>query len=242
MNTGQTLFQLGYELSPIILTNGLATAIPGNMLPIIALTQAANFTLGILNGTDPIDPNQFFGHFRPLPGATLINNQIGDYPFANQAVAANAIIAQPLNLSMLMLCPANQPGSYTSKLITFTALKAALDTHNNLGGTYTIATPSYTYTNCILLQLRDVSNQQSQQAQNSWQFDFIKPLLTQEQATTALGSLMSKLSGQLPTTQTVWSSLGNAIGSSVSGASTVINSATNLVGTAVSNISQTLGG
>jgi hypothetical protein len=241
MSIGRSLFEVGFQLSPIILTNGIAANIPGGMLPIIAITQAANFTLGLLNGTSPIDQNQFFANFRPLPGSTLINNEIGDYPFANQATAANAIITKPLSLSMIMDCPANQPGAYTAKLATFSALKAALDTHNNLGGTYTVATPAYIYTNMILLQLRDVSRTDTKQVQNAYQFDFIKPLLTEEQATTALGSLMQKISGGLPTSSTVWSSLENATGGLTSGIQSVIGSASNLVGTAASYISSSLG-
>lgn len=217
MSLGRSVFQLGYELSPIILTQGIASAIPGQMLPIIAITQAANFTLSLLNGESPIDPNAFFGRFRALPGGTLIDNEVGDYPFANQSVAANAIIAKPLNVSMLMASPVNQSGGYTSKLITFSALKAALDKHNQSGGTYTVATPAFLYTNCLLTGLRDVSNPSSQQMQNAWQFDFVKPLLTLEQASTAtqkLNSLMSSITNGLPNSPApTWSGLAqSAIG------------------------------
>lgn len=217
MSLGRSVFQLGYELSPIILTQGIASAIPGQMLPIIAITQAANFTLSLLNGESPIDPNSFFGRFRVLPGGTLIDNEVGDYPFANQSVAANAIIAKPLNVSLLMASPVNQSGGYTSKLITFSALKAALDKHNQSGGTYTVATPAFLYTNCLLVGLRDVSNPASQQMQNAWQFDFVKPLLTLEQASTAtqkLNNLMKSITDGLPTSPApTWSGLAqSAIG------------------------------
>lgn len=240
-NVGLSLFQIGYELSPIILTNGIATPITGNMLPIIAITQAANFTEGLLNGSDPIDPNNFLGHFRPMPGSTLIDNEIGDYPFANQAVAANAIITRPLRISMLMLAPANQAGGYAAKLISFTALKAALDNHNNQGGTYTVATPAYVYTNCILLQLRDVSNTSSAQPQNAWQFDFIKPLLTIEQAQTALGSAMAKVNSKVKFSSTAWSGIENTIGLSPKGSPAIVSGTQNLVATAVSSVAQSQG-
>lgn len=238
MSTGRSLFQLGYELSPIILCDGIAASIPGGMLPIIAITQAANFNLAILNGSSPIDPNQFFAHFKTIPGTTLIKNEIGQYPFANQTVAANAMIAQPINVSVIMDTPANQSGAYVSKLVTFSALKAALDLHTSLGGTYNIATPAFIFTNCVLLSLRDVSDGQSKQVQTRWQWDFERPLITVAQATAAQSALMSKLSAQVPVTGTAWSSIQNSLGIPLSGASAVLTSAQNVTGTAVSNIAQ----
>lgn len=190
VNYGQSTFATAYEISPIILSGGLAQFMPGQLLPIIAVTQAANFGTNLLTGSNPLDLNNFFGHFRPLPGSTLVDNDVAMYPFANQAYAANAIVAKPLKLSMLMNCPANIKGGYASKMITFTALKAALDKHNQSGGTYIIATPSYVYLGCILTALTDVSRPDSQQPQNAWQFDFMQPL-TSEQPTNTLSRLMA---------------------------------------------------
>src|SRR5690242_11026591 len=98
-----------------MLVDGIASAIPGQMLPIISITEAINFTAGLLSGgagTDLSDPNldNFFANFEPIPGARLISQQVGHYPFANQAVAANAVIPQPLPVSLLMKCPARPPG------------------------------------------------------------------------------------------------------------------------------------
>jgi len=197
MNLGQAIYQLAYEISPIILSNGLASNVPGSLLPIIAVTEAANFGFSLLNGNNPLNLNNFFGHFRPLPGATLIDNDVAMYPFANQYEAANAIIAKPLRISMLMNCPANANGGYISKMITFTALKAALDAHNQAGGTYIVATPSYVYLNCLLMNLTDVSRPDSQQPQNAWQFDFMQPLVAQGPQNT-LSALMSTIQGGLP--------------------------------------------
>lgn len=235
-NTGRDLWRLSFEISPIILTDGIASAIPGSMLPIVAITQASNFVLGLLSGSLDLNPDDFFAHFYPVPGASLISNQIGMYPFANQTVAANAIIAQPLNISMEMLCPANQTGGYLSKLLTVTALKQVLDQHNQSGGTYTIATPSYLYTNCVLLNLRDVSSGESKQTQTKWQWDFLQPLISQANADQVYSSLMSKIAGGLPQTGTPsWSGLASSVGSTVSGAaSSLLTSAQNLAGTAVS--------
>jgi len=196
-NIGQAVYQLGYEISPIILSGGLASNIPGTLLPIIAITEAANFGFSLLNGNNPLNLNDFFGHFRPLPGGSLVENEIATYPFANQQYAANAIIAKPLKISMLMNCPANKNGGYVSKMITFTALKYALDLHNQAGGTYIVATPSYVYLNCILANLIDVSRPDSQQPQNAWQFDFIQPLVSQGPQNT-LGALMSAFNNGTP--------------------------------------------
>jgi hypothetical protein len=238
MSFTRDIFRLGYEISPIILTGGIASAIPGGMLPIVAITQATDFTLGLLTGSVDINLDDFFAHFKVLPGGTLANNQIGMYPFANQTVAANAIVAQPLNVSLEMLCPANTTGGYLSKLLTITALKQVIDQHNFAGGTYTVATPSYLYTNCVMLGFRDTSDMSTKQVQERWQLDFLQPLISQSDANQVFSSLMSKIAGGLPQTGTpTWSGLASSIGSTVSGAaSSVLSSAQNLVGTAVSGV------
>lgn len=196
---GLLAYKLGFELSPIILTHGIVENFPGSMLPIIAITESLNFIGGLLSGGTNIDVNDFFANFQPLPGATLIDNAIGTYPFANQAVAANAIITQPLTISLLMMIPVHKPGGYATKLGIMMALQTTLAQHNNSGGTYTIATPSYFYTNCIMTAMRDVSNAQSKQPQNAWQFDFRQPLLTEQQAQITLAASIAKITNGLPT-------------------------------------------
>jgi len=214
MNIQQQVFKLAYEISPIILTNGIAS-VSGNYLPIIALTEPLNFGFNILNGANALDFNNFFGHFKPMTGSTLIDNDVAMYPFANSSIAANAIIAKPKRISMMMLCPANRSGGLTNKLITFTALKRALDAHNQSGGTYIVATPSFIYTDCILTSLTDASGQDSHQVQNAYQFDFIQPLTTLNQAEQVLNSLMGKISRGLPT-PTNLTSLSNTLDTPVS--------------------------
>lgn len=210
---GEAAWKLSFELSPIILNNGIAAQIPGGMLPIIALTQAVSFATGLLSGGDLTDLDSYFAHFKPAAGATLIENAIGKYPFASQVVAANAIIAQPLRVSMIMDCPARGPFAYFTKLATLTALQATLSAHSNLGGTYTVLTPTYFYTNTILTGLREVGNPDSKQPQIRWQFDFEKPLLTEEQAQQAQNNLMNKLTNGLRITgQPSWSTISNAVG------------------------------
>jgi hypothetical protein len=219
-NLGREVFQLGYEISPIILVDGIASAIPGQMLPIVALTEAASFTAGLLNGTAVPPLDQFFAHWRPMPGTTLIQNTYGQFPFANQKVAADSAIAQPLTISMLMICPVQSAGGYTAKLATMNALQIALKAHGNAGGTYSIATPAQVFANCLLTTVRDVSGGESKQVQHAWQFDFIQPLITLDLAQQVLNSLMNKVagglaSGQAPTVSGIASTTGQASGAIV---------------------------
>lgn len=187
-------FVLSYQLSPIVLCGGIAQNMQGGVLPIISITEAQSFDAGVANSGGPLSLDDYFANFAPLPGSTLGENTIGEYPFANQAVAGNAIIAQPLVLSMLMFCPAKQPGGYAQVLATMTSLKTALDQHDSLGGTYTICTPKFYYTDGIRLRLVDVSSGESKQAQAAYQWDFRFPLLTLQAAQQAQNTLMSKLS------------------------------------------------
>jgi hypothetical protein len=236
----QTIFKLGFQISPVILVNGVASQIPGQMLPIVALTQAADFTLGLLSGgaSLPSSLDQYFAHWKPLPGTTLIQNTIGQYPFANQAVAANSIIAQPLQISMLMACPVQEEGGYPAKLATMTVLVQTLNQHNAMGGVYTIATPAQIYPNCILLAVRDVSSGESKQVQFAYQFDFVQPLITINQATQVYNSLMNTISGGLPTSLTPsWSGLSSTTGANlVSAPGAAIPSLTNMAGAAASGV------
>ena len=206
-------FKLSFQISPIILTNGIAASVPGGMLPIISLLQSGDFDQGILSGSNQIDLDDFFAHFEPLAGGELIKNAVGEYPFANQTVAANAIIAQPLDLSFSMVIPIRDAGGYDTKLSVMSALKSSLDQHNNLGGTYTLATPAYVSPNWILLGLTDISTGESKQAQSAYRWDFHKPLLTLEDAEAAQNSLMSKISAATPFNgQPTWSGLQPTVG------------------------------
>lgn len=213
MSVGQIAYKMSFELSPIILTGGVASAIPGGMLPIISITEALNFATGLLSGGN-VSLNNFFANFQPLAGATLVDNEIGTYPFANQAVAANAIIARPLAISMKMICTVKTPLGYATKLATMMALQATLSKHNASGGTYIVATPSYFYTDCIMTAMKDVSTGAAgHQAQTEWQFDFAKPLLTLADAEQAQNLLMSKISsGTEIGGQPAWSGLAPTVG------------------------------
>ncbi len=231
-------YQLGFEISPIIFVNGIANSIAGKMLPIIAITQSANYNTGLLSGIKDIDPDEYFARFRIIPGNTLVNNQIGQYPFANQDVAANAIIAQPLSVSIEMICPPRQAGDISAHLNTLTALQQALTQHSALGGYYVVATPSQIYPNCVLLGVRDITGGDSKLSGIAWQWDFTQPLLALSQQQTTYNSLLSIMGNQLPpvTIQGItpsWSS-----GSTSTGGNTIsgpiqnpIITANNMIGT-----------
>jgi hypothetical protein len=196
ISPGYVAYRLSFEVSPIILTRGIATAL-GGYLPIIALTEALNFVDTLLTGAD-ISLDNFFAHYVPLPGAALVNNQVATYPMANQTIAANAIIAQPLNISLQMICPVRESLGYPLKLATMTALQSTLAQHNNSGGTYSIMTPSYIYTDCIMTGMRDISGGDTSQSQYLWQLDFLQPLVSIQAANSALNALMQRLTNGTP--------------------------------------------
>jgi len=205
LSAGAASYRIAFELSPIILVNGIAQNFPGQILPIMFITQALDFASGILGGAD-IDLESFFARFVPLPGSTLISQQLGEYPFANQNVAANAVIFDPLNISFRMICPAFGDGSYALKLATMTTLQASLSAHNQAGGTYLLITPSFIYQDCVMLRMHDVTAGQSAQVQTAWQMDFRQPLLTLQSALAAQNSLMSQITnGTMVAGQPAWS-------------------------------------
>lgn len=214
---GYSAFKLTFELSPIILSGGVAANLPGGMLPLISITEALNFTEGLLSGGTDLDLDDFFAHFVPVSGSSLIDQQIGHYPFANQAVAANAVIRQPLKISMRMICPARDEGGYALKLATMTALQATLAQHNASGGTYIVATLSFFYVNCVFLDMVETSNSTSLQAQNTYQLNFEQPLLTLQDAQAAQNNLMSQISAGLPVgNNPAWSGLSPTVGNAQS--------------------------
>jgi hypothetical protein len=215
ISPGLAAFRLTYQLSPVIFTGGIASQIPGGMLPIILITQALSFAEGLLSGGDDLNLDDFFANFHPLPGSTLISQTIGKYPFANQYVAANSVIFQPLKISMRMICPARDEAGYAIKLATITALQAAFSLHNASGGTYTIATPSWFYTNCVMSDpgMIDTSLGESKQAQNTYQLDFEQPLLTLQSAIQAQNNLMSQITAGTPISGAPsWSGLSPTVG------------------------------
>ncbi len=227
ISSGLADFKLAYQANPIFLTGGIAGNMPGGAVPLLSYTQGLDFTTLISGGGDSSLDN-LFASFLPVPGSSLISNLIGTYPFANQATAANAIITSPLNISVMMICPARGPGDYSTKLSIITGLKATLDQHIMNGGTFAIATPSFFYFDCLMTGMRDASSGETHQAQYRWQLDFQKPLVSLEEAQQKQNNLMSKIgpegtkvtpdaSGAIP-----WSSPANTVGNPDSGATAAI--------------------
>ena len=206
--TGMTVADLAYRCSPILLTGGIATETLGGVMPILLLTESLGFANSIITGDLTTSTDDFFAHFFPLPGGSLIANSVGQYPFANQTVAANALINEPLNLSMQMICPPRGSGAYVTKMATISALQAALYKHNSMGGMYTILTPGYIYTSMIMTGFRDVTPNPDMLPQSSFQFDFVRPLTQLSEASQKQSTLMSKLTSGSQT-GTSWGATGS---------------------------------
>ena len=210
-NVGRVIYELGFQISPIVFTGGIAESAPFGVLPIIAITEtgydfgasgsglalAGAIVTTAINALNTKSLDDFFAHFTPIQGGKLINYTVGTYPFANQSVAANAIISEPLSISMRMIIPVNKPGGHTAKLLTMMALQSSIQAHVNKGGTFTIATPVKFYTNCILTGLTDVS-QGGPIPQNAWQWDFMQPLVTLKQAEAAMNTFFNNTGSGIP--------------------------------------------
>jgi hypothetical protein len=190
---GFSAFKIAFELSPILLTGGIAQQMVGFAIPIMALTEAVNFPFSMLSTAQDFNLDRFFAHYQVLPGSTLVNQDIAQYPFANATIAANAVITKPINVSLLMICPIQNKLGWTEKLAIMTGLKYVLDQHNLLGGTYTILTPGFTYINCVMKGMHDASSQLTKQVQNTYQLDFEKPLLTQSDVTSVLNGVANAI-------------------------------------------------
>ncbi|MHB8388150.1 MAG: hypothetical protein ACYDBH_01055 [Acidobacteriaceae bacterium] len=199
-------------------------------MPIIALTgQLAGFVQGALS-SGRLSANDFFARFVPMAGGTTVAQAVGMYPFANQQVAANATIQEPVNISLRMIAPVKDTGGYLTKLAILSALSTSLSQHNNAGGTYIVATPANIYNPCLLLNVIDITGDQKQQ-QIEWQFNFIQPLISQQSATQAYNGLMSKFaSGQQISASPAWSGPDAASGGPVQGAITQFPNITNMAG------------
>lgn len=229
ISSGLAQWRLQYQVSPIYLTGGIA-GMAGGTVALTNYTNAGTFPNVTSSGLD-FDLDDFFAYFEPVPGGTLIANEVGKYPFANQTTAANAIVTQPLAISMMMICPAKNPGDFTLKPAIITNLKRTLDQHIGAGGTFLVATPSFVYTDVLMTSFRDASSGESRQPQFRWQLDFFKPLITLADAQNAQNSLMNKLSSG---TQVMpdnsgsisWSNPSNAVADPSSGAAPTVVPAT----------------
>jgi hypothetical protein len=223
ISSGGAAFSMAFEISPIYLTRGLAGNIPGATVPLISYTETNISFTDPLSGVQGQSLDDYFAHFIPVPGSTLENNAVGQYPLANQSVAANAVIFEPLSISLVMICPANKPGGYRNRAAVLTSLKNTLRAHNLAGGTYTIATPAYLYVDCVMLRMTDASSGETRQAQYRYQLDFYQPLVTEEAVRQSYNNLMAKIGSQTQIGTDAngnanWSGVQNTVGNPSSGA------------------------
>lgn len=224
------LYKLGFEISPVILCDGIAQSIPGGMLPIVALTQSASYVSSLMGGSMNLtDLDKYFCHWRAAQGGTMVDYDIGRYPFANQAIAANALLAQPLRIPMLMDAPVNDNTGALTKLVTLSALQAVLQAHANLGGTFVVATPGLIYSGCILRTVRDVTGTNEPLPQRQWLWEFEQPLITESGAEQAINNYLDDIDNGNKTTDPSWTNTVSALGNTSLGSS-VSDAVTGLIG------------
>lgn len=205
----RSTYDLMFQVSPIIFAGGAAASAIGGLLPVLSF-------LGSFIGLDGSPDIRFV----PLPGATAISNSIGAYPFANQTVAANAIIQDPNAVSLMMISPVNSEGGYLTKMAAFLALKTSFEAHMASGGTFHVMTPAMPFMDCIMTKMQDVTSGTGKQQQIQWQIDFVQPLVTLSEAAAAFNGLMSKIAGGQQVTSPSWSGVTNAVGAVGLGAQT----------------------
>jgi hypothetical protein len=207
--------KLSFQVSPLWLTGPPIGATP---VPIIAFTDPTLFLQAVQGQASTTQTVQTqaqtssasqslddaFGAFQVLPGGSLVKQEVAQYPFANQWIAGNATIFQPLELSLIWDTPMRGGNAWATRLSNITNLQARLTYHNNSGGTFTIVTPSFIYTNMIMTGMTDASRPQNPVPQNAWRFDFIKPLIMLSDAAAAQSALMAKLTAGV-TTDGSWS-------------------------------------
>lgn len=214
-SAGLIAWRLAFQQSPIVLQGGITTLL-GGYLPIMAITELINLPLGLL-GTGQVNPNTFFANFEPMDGTSILSQAIAHFPLANQQIAANATIQQPLVIGMKMVCPVINTFGFYERLALIMALQALLKSQNTSGGTYIVATPSFIYTNCLFKEMRQANSAESNQPQNTWVLEFEQPLLTLSDVQASAGSLFSQISAGLGVGQNpAFSGAAQAVGQSVS--------------------------
>lgn len=219
----RTAWDLVYRVSPIILTGGIASSLTTSLstsglfgsvfsaiadtgIPIAALLDP----IGVLS-SQSLSLDDLFAHFTPIAGGTILDFTPARQPFANQTVAANAMIQNELEVSLAMECAYR--GSYTmlSRVATLAAMQATISKHVASGGRFTVITPAMIYTNALLCRITDISEDPTK-PQTAFQWDFDRPLITSTEASAASATLMSKLTGGQQTSGSwVQASSGNPV-------------------------------
>lgn len=181
-------------------------------MPIAVLTEGLSITNGLLHGEIR---TRSMAAFTPMAGTTLVQQDLCNLNFYNQVTAVNATVRKPNRVVMQMIRPAStEDGGYTTKGMTFTALKMALDMHNQYGGCYTVLTPSFIYTRCLMRSFIDTSgfSEQNKQVQHTWQIEFEQPLSSVEQTVKTLASVLDKFDKGMPSDGPLsWSGIRNQV-------------------------------
>lgn len=213
------IYTLAFQVSPIIFVNGIAKSVPGKMLPFIfTVGELVGIVQGLASGG--LSMSAFPVYFVPVPGGQAIAQTAATYPFANQNVAANAVVKQPKSLSLRMLMPVRATAGYATKLALFSAIQATFEKHNDMGGLYTVATPAMIYEDMVMLDAVDITSGDTKQQQIDWQINFTQPLVTASSAKYAYSNMMAKAAGGQKSAGN-WSGLS----SSVSSAQNFLNNA-----------------
>jgi hypothetical protein len=208
-------YDAAFQQSPIILSGGLFSSALGGVM---ALSGLVSTVVNDVTGSDVLPTVRYV----PLPGATVINNTVATYPFANRNVAGNAVIRNPKNVSLMMIAPVNSVGGYLLKMATFMALQSTFEAHTAAGGTFHVLTPSYPFFDCLMTAMTDVTSGEGRQQQIMWQIDFVQPLVTQQQAQTAYNGMLSMISGGQQLMTSSWSSAASVAGTTVQGTSALM--------------------
>jgi hypothetical protein len=209
-----TVFKLAFQVTPIWLTGRPVAALPGGMLPLAALTDPQlwqDLTGQFVEQVEVWNLDKAFGAFQVLPGGTLLAQDAATYPFANQWVASNATIFNPLQVSLVWDTPMKDPNAWNRKYMIIQNVQARLTDHCNNGGTFTVLTPSFIYEGMLLLNLSDASRGNNPIPQNAWRFDFNKPLVRMTDLLAAQNVLMYKLTHGLETNG-AWTGHAAAVG------------------------------
>jgi hypothetical protein len=209
-NAARSAYDAAFQTSPIIMSGGLFSSALGGLM---TLSSLASSVINSVTGSDVLPTVRYV----PLPGATVINNTVATYPFANRNVAGNAVIRNPKNVSLMMIAPVNSVGGYLLKMATFMALQSTFEAHTAAGGTFHVLTPSYPFFDCLMTTMTDVTSGEGHQQQIMWQIDFVQPLVTQQQAQQAYNGMMSAIAGGKQLTTSSWSGAASAAGSLVQG-------------------------
>ena len=168
MSVLNSAYTIAYEVSPIWFTGGIAQFSPVGV-PMALYTQGLS-TVGtaissVTSGGNIDLTGQPFFTWRPLPGSTLWEAEVAEFPFFTNQIAANAQVQRPLRISMLGHCPAGKDSPFTIKIATLQLLQSLITKHCNSGGAFTVFTPSYTYFNCLLTNFIGVSSGETNQPQ-----------------------------------------------------------------------------